>query len=123
MFRHEDFGGQLLWALERGLIVDTEGPEETFFNQPPPAAVAAPPPPPAAATDQVQQHNNYNKDGVGMMKSKTEWKSFHQSSKTSWLVVGTILTLMITWLQQEQLPWPRMTTDELQRMCQLLPRQ
>ena len=40
--------------------MDTEGSEETFFNQPPPAAVAAPPAAAAAeaaaaATDQVQQ--------------------------------------------------------------------
>ena len=125
MFRHEDFGGQLLWALERGVIVDTEGPEETFFNQPPPAAAAAPPAA-AAATDQVQNknnNNNNNKEGVGMMKSKTVQKSFHQSSKTSWLMVGTISTLKITWLQQEQLPWSMMTMNQLQRMCQLLLRQ
>ena len=54
IFRHEDFGGQLLWALERGVVVDVEGPEETFFNQPPPADAAAPPAA-AGATDQVQQ--------------------------------------------------------------------
>ena len=47
-----DFGGQLLWALERGVIVDTEGPEELIFNHPPPAAASAAAPP-AAATDQV----------------------------------------------------------------------
>ena len=47
-----DFGGQLLWALERGVIVDTEGPEELMFNQPPPAAASAAAPP-VAATDQV----------------------------------------------------------------------
>ena len=22
MFRHEDFGGQLLWALERGVVIN-----------------------------------------------------------------------------------------------------
>ena len=54
MFRNKNFGGQLLWALERGVIVDTEGPQELIFNQPPPASVAAPPAA-AAATDQVQQ--------------------------------------------------------------------
>ena len=55
MFQHKNFGGQLLWALERGVIVDTEGPEQLSFNQPPPVDAAAPPAAAAAATDQVQQ--------------------------------------------------------------------
>ena len=63
MFRHENFGGQLLWALERGVAVDTEGPEELIFNQPPPVAVAAPPAA-AATTDQAQQQQGQE----GMMK-------------------------------------------------------
>ena len=65
MFRHEDFGGQLLWALERGVIVDTERPEETFFNQPPPVAVTAPPATAAAtaATDQAQQQQQQGGGG------------------------------------------------------------
>ena len=119
MFQHDDFGGQLLWALERGVIMDTEGPKEMFFNQPRPTATAAPPA--AAATDQAQQQQQ--QQGVGMMKSKMVQKSFHQSSKTSWLMVGTIWMLTITWLQQEQLPWSMTTMSQLQRMCQLLLRQ
>ena len=120
MFSHEDFGGQLLWALERGVIVNTEGPEETFFNQPPPAAAAAPPAAAAAATDQVPQQqggcgNDEVQDGAEELP--------HWSSKTSWLMVGTILMLMITWLQQEQLPWLMTAMNQLQRMCQLLLRQ
>ena len=62
MFQHKNFGGQLLWALERGVIVDTEGPEELIFNQPPPVAVAAPPAT-AAATDQVQQQQQQQGGG------------------------------------------------------------
>ena len=66
VFRHEDFGGQLLWALERGVVVDIEGPEETFFNQPPPADAAAPPAAAAAATaatDQAQQQQQQQGEG------------------------------------------------------------
>ena len=107
MFRHEDFGGQLVWALERGVVMDTEGPKETFFNQPPPAAAAVPPAAgagagaagagAAAATDQAkqQQQQQQQQQGVGG-KSKMVWKSFHRSSKTSWLMVGTISMLTIT---------------------------
>ena len=32
MFRHEDFGGQLLWCMEKYLKVDLEGPKETFLE-------------------------------------------------------------------------------------------
>ena len=63
MFQHENFGGQLLWALERGVIVDTEGPEELIFNQPPPAAAAEPPAAAAAATDQPQQQQQQGGGG------------------------------------------------------------
>ena len=62
VFRHEDFGGQLLWALERGVVVDIEGPEDTFFNQPPPTDAAAPPAT-AGATDQAQQQQQQGGGG------------------------------------------------------------
>ena len=32
MFRHEDFGGQPLWCMEKYVKVDVEGPKETFFD-------------------------------------------------------------------------------------------
>ena len=32
VFRHEDFGGQLLWCMEKYIKVDVEGPKETFFD-------------------------------------------------------------------------------------------
>ena len=63
VFRHEDFGGQLLWALERGVVVDIEGLEETFFNQPQPADAAAPPAA-AGATDQAQQQQQQGGGGA-----------------------------------------------------------
>ena len=59
---HENFGGQLLWALERGVVVDIEGPAETFFNQPPPAD-ATEPPAAAGATDQAQQQQQQGGGG------------------------------------------------------------
>ena len=62
VFQHDDFRGQLLWASERGVVVDIEGPEETFFNQPPPADAAAPPPP-AGATDKAQQQQQQGGGG------------------------------------------------------------
>ena len=33
MFRHEDFGGQLVWALQRYVQVDIQGPEQSFFEE------------------------------------------------------------------------------------------
>ena len=35
VFRHEDFGGQLVWALTRYVTVDVQGPEESFFAEEP----------------------------------------------------------------------------------------
>ena len=32
VFRHEDFGGQSLWCMEKYVKVDVEGPKETFFD-------------------------------------------------------------------------------------------
>ena len=32
VFQHEDFGGQLLWCMEKYVKVDVEGPKETFFD-------------------------------------------------------------------------------------------
>ena len=32
VFRHEDFGGQPLWCMEKNVKVDVEGPKETFFD-------------------------------------------------------------------------------------------
>ena len=33
MFQHEDFGGQLVWALQRYVQVDIQGPEQTFSEE------------------------------------------------------------------------------------------
>ena len=33
MFQHEDFGRQLIWALQRYVQVDIQGPEESFFEE------------------------------------------------------------------------------------------
>ena len=63
VFRHKDFGGQLLWALERGVVVDIEGPEETFFNQPQSADAAAPLAA-AGATDQAQHQQQQGGGGA-----------------------------------------------------------
>ena len=41
VFEHEDFGGQLVWALERYVSTNVEGPESAFFNTPPPQQPAA----------------------------------------------------------------------------------
>ena len=32
VFHHEDFGGQLIWALQRYVSIDVEGPPESFFE-------------------------------------------------------------------------------------------
>ena len=33
MFQHEDFGEQLVWALQRYVQVDIQGPEQSFFEE------------------------------------------------------------------------------------------
>ena len=33
MFRHEDFGGQLVWALQHYVQVHIQGPEQSFFEE------------------------------------------------------------------------------------------
>ena len=98
--------------------MDIEGPAETFFNQPPPADVAAPPAA-AGATDQAQQQQQQG--GGGNDEGEEVLKSFHRSSRKYWLMGATILMQMITWLQEQQLPWSMTTMNQLQRMCQLLP--
>ena len=35
IFCHEDFGGQLIWALPQYVTVDIQGPEEAFFEEEP----------------------------------------------------------------------------------------
>ena len=35
IFHHEDFGGQLIWALPRYVTVDVQGPDEAFFAEEP----------------------------------------------------------------------------------------
>ena len=32
VFCHEDFGGQLVWAFQRYMSIDIEGPSTTFFE-------------------------------------------------------------------------------------------
>ena len=33
VFRHEDFGRQLVWALQRYVQVNIQGPEQSFFEE------------------------------------------------------------------------------------------
>ena len=60
VFRHEDFGGQLIWALQRYISIDVEGPPESFFEAEGGAAAVAS----AGEAQQQQQaqnkHNNNN---------------------------------------------------------------
>ena len=42
VFHHEDFGGQLIWALQRYVSLDVEGPPESFFEAEGGAAAVAP---------------------------------------------------------------------------------
>ena len=42
MFRHEDFGGKLIWALQHYVSIDVEGPPESFFEAKGGAAAVAP---------------------------------------------------------------------------------
>ena len=42
VFHHEDFGGQLIWALQCYVSIDVEGPPESFFEAEGGAAAVAP---------------------------------------------------------------------------------
>ena len=42
MYRLKDFGGQLIWALQRYVSIDVEGPPESFFEAEGGAAAVAP---------------------------------------------------------------------------------
>ena len=35
IFCHEDFGGQLIWALPQHVTVDIQGPEKALFEEEP----------------------------------------------------------------------------------------
>ena len=50
MFPHEDFGGQLVWALQRYVQVDIQGPEQSFFEEETQE-------PPTAPGEGTNQHN------------------------------------------------------------------
>ena len=50
MFQHEDFGGQLVWALQQYVQVDIQGPEQSFFEE----ETLEPPTAPGEGTN---QHN------------------------------------------------------------------
>ena len=56
IFRHEDFGGQLLWCMEKYVKVDVEGTKETFFDAIPVEATQG--------QEQAMQSNN-NGGGSG----------------------------------------------------------
>ena len=50
MFRHEDFGGQLVWALQQYVQVDIQGLEQSFFEEETQQ-------PPTAPREDTNQHN------------------------------------------------------------------
>ena len=65
VFCHEDFGGQLIWALPWYVTVDVQGPEEAFFTEEPqqPTTRAASDadsavPPSGTAQDNTNQQND-----------------------------------------------------------------
>ena len=58
VFQHEDFGGQLIWALQCYVSINMEGPEESFFDQQQDADAAAPPPPGGATGEEQQQEQH-----------------------------------------------------------------
>ena len=56
VFRHKDFGRQLLWCMEKYIKIDVEGPEESFFDAIPGEAMQG--------QEQAMQSNN-NGGGSG----------------------------------------------------------
>ena len=51
MFRHEDFSGQLVWALQRYVQVDIQGPEQSLFEE----ETQEPPTAPGEGTNQQNE--------------------------------------------------------------------
>ena len=64
VFRQEDFGGQLVWALQRYVQVDIQGPEQSFFEQ----ETQEPPTAPGEGTNQpnepMEETNPTNADAA-----------------------------------------------------------
>ena len=54
MLRHEDFGGQLVWALQRYVKVDIQGPEQSSFEE-------ETHDPPTAPVEDTNQHDEPHK--------------------------------------------------------------
>ena len=60
IFQHEDFGRQLIWALQHYVSINIESQEESFFNhQQDAAAAAAAPPAAGGATGEEQQQEQH----------------------------------------------------------------
>ena len=51
MFQHEDFGGQLAWALQRYVQVDIQGPEQSVYEE----ETQEPPTAPGEGTNQCNE--------------------------------------------------------------------
>ena len=67
MFCHEDFGGQLLWALQHYVSIDEEGPESAFFDPTPlqgqgAAGAALPAAAASAEGGNIQQRHQASQD-------------------------------------------------------------
>ena len=58
IFHYEDFGGQLVWALQHYVSVDIEGAEDMLFVEAPPAVTTVP----APDGDGEDGGNNNNND-------------------------------------------------------------
>ena len=68
MFRHEDFGGHLIWALQCYVSVDVEGPPESFYEAERGAAAVAP----AGEVEQQQQQVQQQQQQVQQQQAQQQ---------------------------------------------------
>ena len=74
VFHHEDFGGQLIWALPRYVTVNIQGPDEAFFTEEPQQ-----PTPPTAGNAESAVHRS----GTAQDKTTQQPQEQQQCQKIS----------------------------------------
>ena len=93
MFQHEDFGRQLVWALQRYVQVNIQGPEQSFFKKKPRSCLLLLG---RAPINTTSPHKQLILQILKMRRtpSQTMLKSFIRLFRKCWTRVGTTLTMM-----------------------------
>ena len=96
MFRHKDFGGQLLWCMEKYIKVDVGGPKETFFD-----AIHV------ESTQGQEQAMQSNNNVVEVKRKPSNFlKQFWMSSRIhTWMwMTSKLLEMRLRWLMMTTCP-------------------